>query len=61
MFKFEIINNKLEYRNHWVTTKGNLDRFEIQDVFEIDEKIYVAISEQTLAGGYNNYIALITI
>lgn len=59
VFKFEIINNKLEYRNHWVTTKGNLDRFEIQDIFKIDEKIYVAISEQTLTGKYNNYITQI--
>lgn len=61
VFKFEIVNNKLEYRSHWVTTKGNLDRFEIQDIFKIDDKIYVSISEQTLSGGYNNYISLITI
>ena len=61
VFKFEIINDKLEYRNHWVTTKGNLDRFEIQDIFKIEGKIYIAISEQTLTGKYNNYITLITI
>ena len=61
VFKFEIINDKLEYRNHWVTTKGNLDRFEIQDIFKIEGKIYIAISEQTLTGKYNNYITQITI
>ncbi|WP_312608651.1 BppU family phage baseplate upper protein [Mammaliicoccus sciuri] len=61
VFKFEIINNKLEYKNHQVFTKGNLDRFEIQDVFKIDEKIYIAISEQSLTGKYNNYISQITI
>lgn len=61
VFKFEIVNNKLEYRNHWVATKGNLDRFEIQDVFKIEDKIYIAISEQTLTGIYNNYITLIAI
>ena len=61
VFKFEIINDKLEYRNHWVTMKGNLDRFEIQDIFKIEEKIYIAISEQTLTGKYNNYITQITI
>ena len=61
VFKFEIINDKLEYRNYWVTTKGNLDRFEIQDIFKIEGKIYIAISEQTLTGKYNNYITQITI
>ncbi|WP_239706551.1 MULTISPECIES: BppU family phage baseplate upper protein [unclassified Mammaliicoccus] len=61
VFKFEIINDKLEYRNHWVTMKGNLDRFEIQDIFKIEGKIYIAISEQTLTGKYNNYITQITI
>lgn len=61
VFKFEIVNNKLEYRNHWVVTKGHLDRFEIQDIFKINEKVYIAISEQTLTGKYDNYISEIVI
>src|SRR5699024_10572308 len=56
VFKFEIVNNKLIYQSHWVVQKGHLDRFEIQDIFKINDKMYAAISEQSLSGLYNNYI-----
>ncbi|XWX32526.1 hypothetical protein LCFBJUUZ_CDS0067 [Staphylococcus phage PG-2021_76] len=62
VFKFKIEESgKLTYISHWVLQKGNLDRFEIQDVFKINDGIYVSLSEGSIDGRYNNYIAKIEI
>lgn len=61
IFKFNITDRNLIYENHWVESKGNLDRFEVQDIFKYENKIYASISEQSLEGSYSNYITEIVI